>query len=297
MKYHYLPFLILLSAGCSQPVSVKKAKAYDYCYSSSREGLFLYSLADKQETRLHLDGTDPSLSPEGTRLAYTANAAEGNERRIAVMNLEDKKTTLLDSNCHNCYGPVWSPDGTHIAYNAYTDGAWSIKCIDTDNQHPVMIAKAANLQGGFYAPSWSADSKKIVLQDMSAIYLINLNGAIVKTIPMQQIDTVLMVSSSSLFLLNPKEDRIIFESDVDEDSPGGEPPSAIFAYDLNDKKKTRISPMGYDCYHPVIKGDTLFFIGMKGNSKQYNTYSTDLNGGHFKLAFKNRIGLSCRLTN
>ena len=296
MKYYYSLFFLLLSAGCSQPVKVKKAKAYDYCYSSDKEGAFLFSLADKQETRLHLDGTDLCLSPEGTRLAYTGYAGTDHERRIALMNLEDKKTTILDSNCHNCYGPVWSPDGEHIAYNAFNGDAWSIKCVDKDNLHPVMIAKAVNTQGGFYAPSWSTDSKKIVVQDMSAVYIIDLNGSIIKTIPMQEIDTTHMISSNSLFLFNKNEDKVIFQADVDGDVTGLGPPSAIFVYDFNDKKKTRLSPEGYDCFQPVIKADTLFFSGTKGKSKKYNIYSTDLNGGHFKLAFKNRIGLSCRLT-
>lgn len=297
MKNYYLFLLTLFPAACHHPV--KEVKAYDYCYSNDR-GVFLFSIADKQETRLNLEGNDVRLSPNGARVAYTYVGAPDHERRVAMMDLGDKKTTILDSGCRNCYGPVWSPDGNYLVYNAFTGSNWSIKCVDKDNRQPVMIAEATNAQHGYYAPAWTADGKKIILQDMSAIYLYDVNGALVKTISMQDIDTALYINSSSQFLLTAGEGKLVFEKEVMGDSTAEEPPLAIFAYDLHSKKLNRISPAGYDCFHPLLKGDTVFFSGIKGIGRHshrpiINIYSADLNGGHFGLVFKDRSEISCRL--
>ncbi|MBS1564321.1 MAG: PD40 domain-containing protein [Bacteroidetes bacterium] len=305
MKPSYFPLIALLLAGCGQhkqtPQAVKPnnppVKAYDYCYRSDN-GIFLYSLADKQETRLLLNGNDVRLSPEGTHIAYTDAGAPDLERRIGMMDLADKKLIVMDSGCHNCYGPVWSPDGNYLAYNAFIDGSWSIKCVDKDNRHPVVIARASNGQTGFFSPSWSSDSKRILVQDMSTVYMFDVNGALVRSIPMSEIDTGLSVSSSSVFLLSDKGDKLIFDNDMVEETGISGPLTAIFSYDLNAGKLTRASPKGYDCFHPVLKGDTLFFGGIKMPAPQRakpNIYSTDLNGQHFQMVFKNRQDLSCRL--
>lgn len=298
MKKYCLSFLPLLLLACHQPAqNDKNVKAYDYCYSN-KGGIFLFSLADKQETRLELDCSDPCLSPDGVRLAYTINVGPDAERKIAVMDLVDKKVTMPDSNCHNCYGPVWSPDGNYLAYNAFTNHNWNIKCVDKDNRHSVMITNGDGTLPGYFEPSWSADSKKIILQDMSNVYLYDVNGVLIKKIPVQDIDTTLALNSASRVLLTTGEDKLIFENESTDSIAASEPPTAIFAYDLHNKKTARLSPPGYNCFSPVLKGDTVFFSGVRGvirHSSKINTYSADTNGGHFGLVFKDRSNLSCRL--
>lgn len=292
MKNYHVAFFLVLTASCHNPA--KEIKKYDYCYSN-RSGVFVVSKTDKQDVRIKVNGSDVSLSPDGTELAYSDYGAPNQERRIGLMNLGTKQITILDSNCHNCYGPVWSPDGKYLAYNAFTDNGWSIKYVVKENGHPVMLAKSVSMNDDKFSPTWSADSKKIVLHDMQALYMLDLNGAIIKTIPFKELDTTFSPSSDTHIRLSKNEDKIFFETQVYEDPGDGEPPSAIFVYDLMARKSTRISPKGYNCFHPVIKGDTIFCSGTKGSSRRVDIYSMDFNGGHFNVAFKNRMEVSFRL--
>ena len=126
--------------------------------------------------------TDPYISPDGTKLAYTINSAKG-DRQVEVMNLATKQKTLLHTNNNNCYGPVWSPDGQLVAYNAFIGNVWYICTIDKDNHTPVVITKSLNYGTGSFSPTWSADSKKIIVQNMDTIFVFSTQANLVEKIP------------------------------------------------------------------------------------------------------------------
>ena len=214
------------------------------------------------------------------------------------MNLTSLETSLLDSTCHNCYGPVWSPDGKYLAYNAMEGQQWNIKYINRESGHAAFITLHAGNLGNF-SPQWSADSKKIIVQDMAGIYIIDLNGNVLRTIDISNMDSTILISSSTQFVLTGKEDKLIFDCQVSTDSAGandeGEPPPHIFAYDLNTKKMTRLDPPDHNCFAPVLKGDTIFCSGYKPTGKgSFGIYSMEISGAHFKQVFRDGQGFSCR---
>jgi hypothetical protein len=84
-------------------------------------GVYVFRSGDPAGTRIPLPGMDAKLSPDGAYLAFTYLVEPEDDRRIGLMNLTTLKTSLVDSACHNCYGPVWSPDGKRLAYNAMQD--------------------------------------------------------------------------------------------------------------------------------------------------------------------------------
>jgi eukaryotic-like serine/threonine-protein kinase len=61
-----------------------------------------------------------NLSPHGRRVAIAV--ADGDERDIWVVDLERKTSLRLTSDPVPDSQPVWSPDGTHIAYRSDRDG-------------------------------------------------------------------------------------------------------------------------------------------------------------------------------
>ncbi|HLZ89712.1 MAG TPA: hypothetical protein VKQ52_20805 [Puia sp.] len=293
MKYLYSLGFVWLCAGCSLLSS--KKKVFDYCYVNSKG---LYAVAyGKEPTRVYVNGTDPQLSPDGRKIAYTDVGARDHQRRIGVFDLEAGKVTILDTSCQNCYGPVWSPDGNYIVYNAFTGKDWGIKYVDKDNQHPVVLATPADSLLVFSSPTWSADSRKIVVgasgrTGPQAVYIYGLDGRVLQSISFEQLDTSLAFSSASTFVLNRGEDKLVYWASVSQESKDGESPTAVFVHDLAAGRSVRISPKGYVCWQPVLKGDTVFCNGKHSGSGKENIYRMDLDGGHFALAYKNRADVS-----
>ena len=286
MRYFYT-LLVLAVCGCQQ----SHKKGYDYCFSSAH-GLYVGNYGH-DPVHVYVNGTDASLSPDGTRIAYTDLGASDRSRRIGVFDLDAGKVTLMDTSCHNCYGPVWSPDGEYLVYNAMIGTEWGIKCVDKGNLHPMQVAVSEDSTGGFFSPTWSADSRKIAVQNMSGVYIYDLDGKVLREISFQQIDSAIQFSSESSFMLTGKEDKLVFwGSDGAAAAARADAPAAVFVYDLATSKTNRISPKGYDCWRPVIKGDTVYCRGRHGNSLKENTYRMDLDGGHFKLAYRDKIDIS-----
>lgn len=314
MNKYYLALFLISFIGCKQSPNqrvsdpqtslqrssspaVPARRVYDYCYSN-RSGLFVLNAGDPAGIPIKRSVTGVQLSPDGTHLAFTDYHSPDEERIIGVMDLTTLQTTILDSACHNCYGPVWSPDGKYLAYNAMQGQQWNIKYINIESGKSAFLTPQAGNMGNF-SPQWTADSKKIIVQDMAGIYIIDLNGNTVRTIDMNSMDTTLLMSSSTSFLLTGKDDKLIFDGQVSTDSADanseGEPPSHLFTYDLNAKKLTRLGPKDHICYNPVLKGDTIFCTGYVRNGKgSLNIYSMDISGGHFKMVFRNGQNFSCR---
>ncbi len=290
MRYVIVTLYALLALALCGCESAQK-RSYDYCYANAH-GLYVGNYGH-DPVHVYVNGTDASLSPDGTRIAYTDMGAPDHARRIGVLDLEAGKVILMDTGCHNCYGPVWSPDGAYLVYNAMIGNEWGIKCDDKDNLHPLEVAEAKDSLEGFFSPTWSCDSRKIAVQNMSGVYIYDLDGKVVRTIPFEQFDTSIQFSSESTFMLTGKEDKLVFwGSDGSAVAARADAPAAVFVYDLATARTNRISPKGYDCWHPVLKGDTIFCRGRHGNSLKENTYRMDMDGGHFKLAYKDKVDIS-----
>jgi Tol biopolymer transport system component len=65
---------------------------------------------------------------------------------------------LTDSPAYEV-SPVWSPDGSRIAYASNEEGNWNVYTIRPDGTDRQRVTKG---DGGGYAPSWSWDGKEIL---------------------------------------------------------------------------------------------------------------------------------------
>jgi Tol biopolymer transport system component len=90
-----------------------------------------------------------AVSPDGTRLAFSAQDADGTIR-LFVRRLDAGEAVVL-SGTEGAQYPFWSPDSRWIAFFTREDN--TLKKIDTSGGPPVTICEAPNGKGG----SWGAD--------------------------------------------------------------------------------------------------------------------------------------------
>jgi Tol biopolymer transport system component len=103
-------------------------------------------------------GASALLSPDGTRLALVASAAD-QKRRIYVRSIDALQATAL-SGTENARNPFFSPDGQWIGF--FADG--KLKKISVQGGAAVTLCDAPNDRGG----SWSDDGTIVFTKDTTS---------------------------------------------------------------------------------------------------------------------------------
>ena len=93
-----------------------------------------------------------AISPDGTRLAYSANVKDMNGE-IFVLNLATKVTKRLTFNGAVDHSPTWSPDGTKLAFASYRTGKMQIWTMNSSTGG--SLARITSQTYGASGPSWA----------------------------------------------------------------------------------------------------------------------------------------------
>lgn len=112
-------------------------------------------------TKDHAMDTDPSWSPDGSRIAYSSDKG-GGLPQLWIRDLKtgrDRQLTDVDT---QPLGAAWSPDGTRIAY-IDADGRWGVAglCVVEVATGRITRLQPSLPQPG--DPTWSADGKYVAL--------------------------------------------------------------------------------------------------------------------------------------
>jgi WD40 repeat protein len=124
-------------------------------------------------------------TPDGVSfVAYeyaTGRIAFSSGTKICAVNVDGSELTSLKAGMH----PKWSPDGTRIAYVAWT--GWEIGVMNSDGSNPQSVVPRPG-NGTYDAVDWSPDGRRLVFSNPSstafsikeAIWIANHDGSELK---------------------------------------------------------------------------------------------------------------------
>ncbi|HEX6579750.1 MAG TPA: DPP IV N-terminal domain-containing protein [Actinomycetota bacterium] len=123
--------------------------------------------------------TDPSLSPDGTKITFESN--RDGDYEIFVMDVGGSDVVKLTTNTAVDQAAVWSPDGTKIAFvsNRITKNNYDVWTMNADGTG--VAERLTTVVSTDTTPTWSPDGTKIAFMSTrdgdEEIFVMNANGS------------------------------------------------------------------------------------------------------------------------
>lgn len=123
----------------------------------------------KQIPNSHLGAFDPSVSPDGTKIAFQQDGD------LVVMNADGSSPRRLTSAKEREGCPRWSPDGKMIVYCVERGGSSELYTIDTETGQSLQLTDSAYTA---YVGAWEPNGERIAFVDAEGhqIYLVSARG-------------------------------------------------------------------------------------------------------------------------
>jgi TolB protein len=282
----FIPCLALFAACNSNNPEEKSTAVLDTVSLSTKNFALAYEdgskiVATSIDTMKQISfggATNPAISPDGNKLAYTVNDTAGH-RTIWVADMENKSQLQLKVDHDNYYQAMWSPSGNEIAFNIFNDKKlWKVGIIKADNTGFLILDDASKIN--VYSPTWKND-KELLAQDLVHLYTFNLSGRLIDTKPIESlIGKDFNIASNNRFFYTSDGAKLIFNAgnnDVMDGLTG--PAEAVYILDLTSKKVERISPKGLNVpYVFVTADDRIFYSGAEKPFTNSKIYVSDLSG-------------------
>ena len=126
------------------------------------------------------DDSFPAWSPDGSRIAFASDRADGFDYQIHVMNADGSGVTpLTGGQGVEATAPAWSPDGSRIAFSAYREDDDNAD-IYTMNADGTDVTRLTSDPAEDYFATWSPDGSRIAFTSgrdgNTEIYVMNSDG-------------------------------------------------------------------------------------------------------------------------
>ena len=212
------------------------------------------------------EGSGPSLSPDGTRVAFNTDDSAGTEpvRELAIADVATKKVTLVKGiPSKNCQRALWSPDGKQILFTIWTGYGWDIALISPDGSGLRYVRKSQPPDpkktpdpkkprgprvDPVWSTSWAMDGKSIFTQDLAYIYQFNLDGVEIRKWKLGSLFPEGGMNSNSRITTSPDGKTLLVEVDTNEEvknMPDWDgPPPSLWTFNLESGKTTRVTEKG-----------------------------------------------------
>ncbi|MCA1637998.1 MAG: FG-GAP-like repeat-containing protein [Acidobacteria bacterium] len=173
----------------------------------------------------------PQLSANG-KIAFTSDR-DGNSE-IYLMNADGSGQVRLTNNSVRDDFPTWSPDGRTIAFLRQSGGISSINLMNADGTNVRQITMLS-LTSYVFGMSWSPDGAKIAFQDLTDIFIINVDGS-------NRVNLTNGQGNNSEPTWSPDGSRLAFARSINDGRY-----TEIYTMNVNgsDVRQITISPGGY----------------------------------------------------
>jgi len=227
----------------------------------------------KPKVRKLREGYDASISPDGTKVAYTQSDEDGN-RRIAIYDLATGKSSLVKGiEGKNEFGAIWSSDGKKLLFSHFDESDWSLASVNASGgDFQIVIDKATRQVAGFANIPGTSDW---LCHDLAGFFIAKIGEsgpAKISDLPKDK--PVEGLSMPAHLSISPDGKTALFDKTVDEEAkPEDEgPPSAVFQIEIATGKITRVTPKGIYADFPTwLPGGKEFLFGSFNAKTQTET--------------------------
>jgi TolB protein len=279
--------LCVAFSGLGNAVERKIAYEHD-------ENIFVADIDGKHPQKIAA-GALPEISPDGTRIAFNtegdAKTRPGPERHIAIADVASGKVTILkEIPSDNCFGPVWSPDGTNLAFSIMAEKEWHLGLVNADGSSFRFVRNAELKSEAFGAPEWARDGKSIFCHDLDNLYHIDLEGNVLKKWELSKILTDASMNSNDRLSVLPDGEALLMDVDCGaehERKNWDGPQPAVYKFDLAGEKAVRVTGENDFVWEPFwLSKDQFLCIMQKENENEPSIYRMSLDGKNLKLLVK-----------
>jgi TolB protein len=259
-----------------------------------RDNIFIADIDGTHQKKI-ADGALPEISPDGTRVAFNTEAdaktRPGPERHVAVADLADGKVTVLKGiPSDNCFGPVWSPDGSKLAFSIMAEKEWLLGLVNADGSSFRFVKNAGLKSDAFGEPVWARDGKSIFCHDLDNLYQIDLDGNVLKKWELSKILTDASMNGGDRLSVSPDGKTLLMDVDTGaehERKNWDGPQPAIEKFDLASEKAVRVTGKNDFVWDPFwLSNDEFLCILQKEKENEPSIYRMSLDRKNTKVLVK-----------
>jgi TolB protein len=259
-----------------------------------RDNIFVADIDGTHQKKI-AEGALPEISPDGTRVAFNTSedskTRPGPERHIAVADVASGKITVLNEiPSDNCFGPVWSPDGSKLAFSIMADGEWHLGLVNADGSGFGFVKNAGLKSEAFGAPEWARDGKSIFCHDLDNIYQIDLDGNVLKKWELSKILTDASMNGGDRLSVSPDGKVLLMDVDCGSEHERKNwdgPQPAIEKFDVANENAVRVTGKNDFVWEPFwLTSNEFLCILQKEKENDPSIYRMSLDGKNAKLLVK-----------
>jgi TolB protein len=256
---------------------------------------------DGSNARKLAKGSAPDLSADGSRVTFTIDSSTKTDpvRQIAIADVSSGKVKVFKDEMPgtNCQRGVFSPDGTRILFEIWTNADWHLALINADGSGFRYLKKTNPKGNSFWSTCWAPDERSIYAQNLNEVCQFDLDGAEIKKWKIESLFPKAGLSSASTLAISPDGRNLLADAEMQEEEahlPDWDgPPPALWVYDFANQKSTRLTPKGLIASKPCwLNEGQILFTAAEAGAKQPSIYLMNVAEKTKKVLIKNASNAS-----